>query len=82
MVHYLGMEDVMTGDQHILSNTWAKGINWMPIRKVGNSKWIIDTTCGCWNQLGNIPVVFKTKTAAYEFLNNLCLSRFREWRAA
>jgi len=69
----------LTHEQHIMSNTWARGSDWWPIRKVRAGKWLIDTS-GIFAPLGQIPIVFKTKRAAQDFFNNLCLIRFREWR--
>lgn len=67
-----------TQEQIVMSNVWARGSMWFPIRKVGNSKWII-TNDGIWSLLGNVPTVFKTKRAAIEFCNNLCMIRFEQW---
>jgi hypothetical protein len=62
-----------------MSNAWARGADWWPIRKLRTGKWIIEST-GCYELLGRIPVLFKTRREAREFFNNLCLIRFRQWR--
>jgi hypothetical protein len=70
----------MTQEQTIVSNAWARGSDWYPIRKVRAGKWIIVIE-GYWEPLGTYqPNMFKTKTAAIDFFSNLCLLKIREWR--
>jgi hypothetical protein len=60
-------------DWHILSNTWARGVDHY-VFKVGRRGWrILDT-------FGNFPI-FKTKKAAEEAASNLLLAE-SAYRAA
>jgi len=66
-------------DHAVMSNFWSKGADWFPVREVKRG-WIIETE-GVWAPLGTISTVFKTKHKAIEFVDNLCMIRFKEWRA-
>lgn len=74
----------MTQNQQIASSHWSMfGADGFPVHK-GKRGWIISIeTTSVFAPFGTyFPQVFKTKTAAQDFFNNLAMTRMREWRAA
>jgi hypothetical protein len=74
----------MTQDQQIASSHWSMfGADGFPVHK-GKRGWIISVeTTSVFAPFGTyFPQVFKTKTAAQDFFNDLAMTRMREWRAA
>ena len=70
----------MTQDQTVLLAHWSRFGGHSFVRKV-KSGWCVSCDNPDWAKLiGNIPVVFKTKTLAVNFIDDLLLARAHEWR--
>lgn len=70
-----------TQEQTVASAHWSMyACTGFPIRKLGR-KWaiVVDST-SLWRAItAGGPMLFKTKTAAIDHFNNLCMVRFKEW---
>lgn len=74
--HETSLSALSDHDWQVLSNRWARGIEWM-VQKVGTRHWIISEVVPQFKAFG----LFKTKREAFEAVTNLILAE-SHWRAA
>jgi hypothetical protein len=72
----------MTQDQNNAINHWSRfGEDGFPVVKRGRQWWISVHPSSCWYVVTvGCPTPFPTKRKALDWFNDLCISRFREWR--